>query len=151
MKHDVSKIDEENVDPNIMSKNSPPKSLSPLRLKLQEKGQKVLKKRQMLTIEQIEAKIEEARLRKDYAKAEELSRKMLEAMNRDLEKKVRAAYLVTKAEMRAKEEEARQAEAAITMKRVSARQDDIRASRETSAARSSVADIDDKSECGISE
>ena len=110
-----------------------------------------MKKRQMLTIEQIEAKIEEARLRKDYAKAEELSRKMLEAMNRDLEKKVRAAYLVTKAEMRAKEEEARQAEAAITMKRVSARQDDIRASRETSAARSSVADIDDKSECGISE
>ena len=48
MKHDVTKIDEENFDPNVMrNKNhSSQKSLSPLRLKLQAKGEKVLKKRQ---------------------------------------------------------------------------------------------------------
>ena len=64
MKYDVTN---ENIDPNTMKEPSKPKQLSPLRLKLKEKGEKVLQQRQLLTTKQINSKIEDARIRKDHS------------------------------------------------------------------------------------
>ena len=71
MKHDVTKCDPEALRKSIPVESK--KELSPLRQKLKQKGEQVVKKRQLLTLTEIEAKIDEARLRKDYAKADALS------------------------------------------------------------------------------
>ena len=71
MKHDVTKCDPEALRRSIPTESK--KELSPLRQKLKQKGEEITKKRQLLTLSEIEAKIDEARLRKDYAKADALS------------------------------------------------------------------------------
>ena len=82
-----------------------PAKLSPLRLRLKAKGEQVVKKRQLLTLKEIEAKIDEARLRKDYAKADALSNQILARMNRALASKIKHAYLLEKANLRHQAEE----------------------------------------------
>ena len=95
MKHDVTN---ENLNPNSSVHSAPttdkPAQPSPLRQRLQAKGDEVMKKRQLLTLGEIEAKIDEARLRKDYAKADALSNQILARMNRALESKIKHAYLL---------------------------------------------------------
>merc|ERR1712110_197543 len=73
MKYDVTEKENYNLNHSVVSAPSKPAKLSPLRQRLAEKGEKVMKKRQLLTLAEIEVKIEEARLRKDYAKADALS------------------------------------------------------------------------------
>ena len=102
MKYDVT--DKEN---SVVSAPSKPAKLSPLRQRLEEKAEKVMKKRQMLTLAEIEEKIEEARLRKDYAKADALSAQVLKRMNKALESKIKHAYLLQKANLRHQTEEAK--------------------------------------------
>ena len=102
MKYDVT--DKEN---SVVSAPSKPAKLSPLRQRLAEQGEKVMKKRQLLTLAEIEEKIEEARLRKDYAKADALSAQVLKRMNKALESKIKHAYLLQKANLRHQTEEAK--------------------------------------------
>ena len=64
-----------------------------------------MKKRQLLTLEEIETKIDEARLRKDYAKANALSNQILARMNAALASKIKHAYLLEKANLRHQTEE----------------------------------------------
>ena len=67
-----------------------------------------MQKRQLLTLAEIEEKIEEARLRKDYAKADALSAQVLARMNRALESKIKHAYLLQKANIRHQTEEVKE-------------------------------------------
>ena len=92
MKHDVTKCDPEALRKSVPADTK--KELSPLRQKLKQKGEQVVQKRQLLTLSEIEAKIDEARLRKDYAKADALSAQVLARMNRALESKIKHAYLL---------------------------------------------------------
>ena len=92
MKHDVTKCDPEALRKSVPANTK--KELSPLRQKLKQKGEQVVQKRQLLTLSEIEAKIDEARLRKDYAKADALSAQVLARMNRALESKIKHAYLL---------------------------------------------------------
>ena len=92
MKHDVTKCDPEALRKSVPAETK--KELSPLRQKLKQKGEQVVQKRQLLTLSEIEAKIDEARLRKDYAKADALSAQVLARMNRALESKIKHAYLL---------------------------------------------------------
>ena len=92
MKHDVTKCDPEALRKSVPANTK--KELSPLRQKLKQKGEQVVQKRQLLTLSEIEAKIDEARLRKDYAKANALSAQVLARMNRALESKIKHAYLL---------------------------------------------------------
>ena len=95
MKHDVTKSDPEALRKSVPANTK--KELSPLRQKLKQKGEQVVQKRQLLTLSEIEAKIDEARLRKDYAKvaqADALSAQVLARMNRALESKIKHAYLL---------------------------------------------------------
>ena len=92
MKHDVTKCDPEALRKSVPAETK--KELSPLRQKLKQKGEQVIQKRQLLTLSEIEAKIDEARLRKDYAKADALSAQVLARMNRALESKIKHAYLL---------------------------------------------------------
>ena len=92
MKHDVTKCDPEALRKSVPADTK--KELSPLRQKLKQKGEQVIQKRQLLTLSEIEAKIDEARLRKDYAKADALSAQVLARMNRALESKIKHAYLL---------------------------------------------------------
>merc|ERR1712047_8181 len=108
MKHDVTKC-----DPEALRRSTPTeykKELSPLRQKLKQKGEEITKNRQLLTLTEIEAKIDEARLRKDYAKADALSAQVLARMNRALESKIKHAYLLEKANLRQQAEEAKSQE-----------------------------------------
>ena len=61
MKHDVTKCDSEALRKSVPAEIK--KELSPLRQKLKQKGEQVVQKRQLLTLSEIEAKIDEARLR----------------------------------------------------------------------------------------
>ena len=106
MKYDVT--DKENH--SVVSAPSKPAKLSPLRQRLAEKGEKVIKKRQLLTLSEIEEKIEEARLRRDHVKADALSAQVLARMNRALESKIKHAYLLQKANLRQQAEEAKSQE-----------------------------------------
>ena len=92
MKHDVTKCDPEALRKSVPANTK--KELSPLRQKLKQKGEQVIQKRQLLTLSEIEAKIDEARLRKDYAKADALSAQVLARMNRALESKIKHTYLL---------------------------------------------------------
>merc|ERR1712076_28208 len=107
MKYDVTDKENFNLNHSIVSAPSKPAKLSPLRQRLAEKGEKVMKKRQLLTLSEIEEKIEEARLRKDYAKADALSSQVIARMNRALESKIKHAYLLQKANLRQQAEEAK--------------------------------------------
>ena len=69
-----------------------------------------MKKRQLLTLSEIEAKIDEARLRKDYAKADALSAQVISRMNKALESKIKHAYLLQKANIRQQAEETKSQE-----------------------------------------
>merc|ERR1712110_1275809 len=106
MKHDVTKCDPEALRRSIPTESK--KELSPLRQKLKQKGEEITKKRQLLTLTEIEAKIDEARLRKDYAKADALSAQVLARMNRALESKIKHAYLLEKANIRHQTEEVKE-------------------------------------------
>ena len=108
MKHDVTKCDPEALRRSIPTESK--KELSPLRQKLKQKGEEITKKRQLLTLTEIEAKIDEARLRKDYAKADALSAQVLARMNRALESKIKHAYLLEKANLRHQSEETKKQE-----------------------------------------
>ena len=108
MKHDVTKCDPEALRRSIPTESK--KELSPLRQKLKQKGEEITKKRQLLTLSEIEAKIDEARLRKDYAKADALSAQVLARMNRALQSKIKHAYLLEKANMRHQSEETKKQE-----------------------------------------
>ena len=55
---------------------SQPARLSPLRQKLREKADQVLEKRQLLTRQEIEKRIEEARLRREHASQEAVVRRL---------------------------------------------------------------------------
>ena len=114
MKHDVTKVDPEALRKSIPAK--PTKGLSPLRQKLQLKAEELTKKRQLLTLSEIEAKIDEARLRKDYAKADALSAQVLARMNRALESKIKHAYLLQKANLRHQSEETKKQECEKVLK-----------------------------------
>lgn len=67
MKYDVT---DENVQPNTQMQQQAPKRLSPLRQRLQQSANEVMNKRQLLTREQIEDRVEEARMRRDIAMVE---------------------------------------------------------------------------------
>ena len=108
MKHDVTKSDPEALRKSVPANTK--KELSPLRQKLKQKGEQVVQKRQLLTLSEIEAKIDEARLRKDYAKADALSAQVLARMNRALESKIKHAYLLEKANLRHQSEETKKQE-----------------------------------------
>jgi len=61
MKYNVL-VDQENANPNTDAKK-----LSPLREKLRQKGEQVIAKRSLLTRQEVENRIEEARHRRDNA------------------------------------------------------------------------------------
>merc|ERR1712066_1184863 len=119
MKYDVTKEDDKENYANFMPTS--PAKLSPLRERLQAKAEKVMEKRQLLT-EEIEAKIDEARLRKDYGKADALSNQVIARMNRALESKIKHAFLVEKANMRHKTEEAKSQECDSSLAAIKKRQ-----------------------------
>ena len=145
MKYDVTK---ENINPNCSVHSAPTTDKSaqpsPLRQRLQAKGDAVMKKRQLLTLGEIEAKIDEARLRKDFAKADALSNQILARMNRALASKIKHAYLLEKANLRHQAEETKsqycdkslasikQREQQVQLKRVKA---DDQADRDSSAVK----------------
>merc|ERR1712184_50805 len=108
MKYDVTDKENYSLNHSVVSAPSKPAKLSPLRKRLAEKGEKVMKKRQLLTLAEIEAKIEEARLRKDYAKADALAAQVLARMNRAMENKIKHAYLLQKANLRFQTEETKE-------------------------------------------
>merc|ERR1712007_36636 len=108
MKFDVTKENKETSVESMPIK--PAKQLSPLRQRLQAKGEQVMEKRQLLTLAEIELKIDEARARKDYAKADALAAQVLARMNRALESKIKHAYLTEKANLRHQTEETKSQE-----------------------------------------
>merc|ERR1712183_872632 len=61
MKYDVTDKENYNLNHSVVSAPSKPAKLSPLRQRLAEKGEKVMKKRQLLTLAEIEEKIEETK------------------------------------------------------------------------------------------
>ena len=126
MKYDVT-----DKETSVVSAPAKPAKLSPLRQRLAEKGEKVLKKRQLLTLAEIEDKIEEARLRKDYAKADALSAQVLARMNKALESKIRHAYLLQKANLRHQTEEAKSNECDIKKAAVKKQQAEVQVRRVT--------------------
>lgn len=88
-----------------------------------------MKKRQLLTLDEIEAKIDEARLRKDYAKADALSAQILARMNRALESKIKHAYLLEKANLRHQTEETKNQECEKSLSNTKQRQEQIQLRR----------------------
>ena len=129
MKYDVSK---ENIDPNTMKSSAEPKRLSPLRLKLQKKGEEVMLKRQHLTHKQINSKIQDTRLRREFASADVLKNKALSSLANHSMSKNRHQYLSEMARKRQDHEEAIIQEITSTLKRVKAKQDSLLASRDSS-------------------
>ena len=79
----------------------------------------------MLTLEEIETKIEEARLRKDYATADALGAQVLARMNRALESKIRHAALLEKANLRHQTEETKSQEAERKLSDTKQRQEQV--------------------------
>ena len=90
-----------------------------------------MKKRQLLTLAEIEDKIEEARLRKDYSKADALSAQVLARMNKALESKIKHAYLLQKANLRHQTEEAKSNECDIKKAAVKKQQAEVQVRRVT--------------------
>merc|ERR1712004_467430 len=129
MKYDVTK---ENIDPNTMKRSAEPKKLSPLRLKLQKKGEEVLLKRQLLTHKQINSKIEDTRLRREFTSADAKKNKALNSLAKNSMSKNRHSYLSEMARKRQDHEEAIIQEITSTLKRVRAKQDSLMASRDSS-------------------
>ena len=129
MKYDVTK---ENIDPNTMKSSAEPKKLSPLRLKLQKKGEEVLLKRQLLTHKQINTKIEDTRLRREFTSADAKKNKALNSLAKHSMSKNRHSYLSEMARKRQDHEEAIIQEITSTLKRVRAKQDSLMASRDSS-------------------
>lgn len=76
---------------------------------------------------------------------------MLTCMNRDLNKKIRMAYLSEKAKIRQMHEECRMQEANQSIEAIHARRAYVKANRDTSEAKSTQADIDTTSESERSE
>ena len=71
MKYDVT-----DKSVSAASASQQPARLSPLRQKLREKADQVLEKRQLLTRQEIEKRIEEARLRREHASQEAVVRRL---------------------------------------------------------------------------
>ena len=126
MKYDVTKDDNET---SVSSMPNQPVRLSPLRERLQARGEQVMQKRQLLTLEEIETKIDEARLRKDYATADALSAQVLARMNRALESKIRHAALLEKANLRHQTEETKTQEVERKLADTKQRQEQIQLRR----------------------
>ena len=129
MKYDVTKDDNET---SVSSMPNQPARLSPLRERLQARGEQVMQKRQLLTLvtlEEIETKIDEARLRKDYATADALSAQVLARMNRALESKIRHAALLEKANLRHQTEETKTQEVERKLADTKQRQEQIQLRR----------------------
>merc|ERR1712076_70009 len=114
MKYDVT-----DKETSVVSAPAKPAKLSPL------------KQRQLLTLAEIEVKIEEARLRKDYSKADALSAQVLARMNKALESKIRHAYLLQKANLRHQTEEAKSNECDIKKAAVKKQQAEVQVRRVT--------------------
>merc|ERR1739849_7174 len=127
MKYDVT--DKENYNHSVVSAPTKPAQLSPLRQRLAEKGEQIMQKRQLLTLDEIEAKIDEARLRKDYAKADALSAQILARMNRALESKIKHASLLEKANLRHNTEETKSQECDKSLASTKKRQEQIQLRR----------------------
>jgi|Transcript_26307 hypothetical protein len=102
LKHDVT---DENVCPNTEQASKPAK-LSPLRQRLQQSGQQVAEKRQLLTRKQIECRIEEARLRRDASSQEAEIRRVEPRVRRSQAQNSRHQYLSEMARKRQSSEEA---------------------------------------------
>ena len=117
MKYNVTN---ENVCPNTGAHNA--KQLSPLRLKLQQKGEDVLNKRQMLTQAQIENRISEANLRREHASVDAQIRRISPRMQRSQNQHSRTAYLSEMALKRHQYEEAIHSEYEQNIKRIEASQ-----------------------------
>ena len=120
MKYDVT---DEDID--LRSVPAQSSKLSPLRQRLQAKGDQVLKKRQLLTLGEIETKIDEARLRKDYAKADALSNQILARMNAALASKIKHAYLLEKANLRHQTEETKSQECDASLATINKRREQV--------------------------
>ena len=105
MKYDVTN---ENVCPNSIDQAwfSKPHT-SPLRQKLQDRADQVLKKRELLTTSEIEKRIQEARLRRDHASQETLIRRVEPRMQRSQAQNVRQTYLSEMARKRHQHEESK--------------------------------------------
>ena len=129
MKYDVTDKENFSLNHSVVSAPSKPAKLSPLRQRLAEKGEKVMKKRQLLTLSEIEDKIEEARLRKDYTRADALSAQVLAKMNKALESKIKHAYLLQKANLRQQAEESKSQECDTKKATIKKRQQEVQIRR----------------------
>lgn len=78
MKYNVT---DENSCPNSAASTTAQRS-SPLRLKLQKKGEEILQRRQLITREQIEGRLSEAGLRRDHVSQEAQLRRTEPKMRR---------------------------------------------------------------------
>ena len=132
MKYNVLTHDQENANPNTTSKQ-----LSPLREKLRQKGEEVMQKRSLLTRQEVENKIEEARLRRENASAEAIIRRVEPAMRRSQHQVARTTYLSQVARARQQHEEARINECQQNIRRITERE---------ASLHSCIAEVDEQSE-----
>ena len=96
MKYDVTD-DKENIIP---SQDDVPIKLSPLRQKLQARAEQVIKKRQLMTREETENRIEDARIRREITSQEAVLRRVEPKMRRSQKQHVRQTYLSQMADKR---------------------------------------------------
>ena len=124
MKYDVTS-DKENIVPNH---DDIPIKLSPLRQKLKARGEQVMQKRQLMTREETDNRIEGARIRSEMSSQEAVLKRHEPKMRHAQKQAVRHAYLSQMARKRQSHEES------ITLEI----QSNIRRIREREASRSSM-------------
>ena len=132
MKYDVTNT--ENIHPNT---EQTAQRLSPLRLKLQERADQVLQKRQLLTSSEIEKRIQEARLRRDHSCQEAQIRRMEPKVRRSQAQHMRHSYLSEMARKRNEHEESKMSEYQSNIQRIREREASIH---------STIAEVDQQSE-----
>ena len=131
---------DENVHPNTEAPSQPVK-LSPLRQRLQLSGEQLMQKREKVTQNEIETRIEEARLRRDAASQEANLRRHEPRVRRAHAQVQRQTYLSEMARKRHSHEEAIVGECQQNIQRIREREASM-----ASAQRSCIAEVDEQSE-----